>query len=272
MTELPVRSAISPVRGYRTWAGGDTQNPLLHGVTYGLWPWKDGLNAAVCHETEAQCAAPPTSGCGCGLYAWHLPDPMLWSTVIGVVEGQGRVAWCSAGWRSSHARITALYSASGRQRNSLARTYPSAAIYSDKFQMIADHPPLMSPTNVYGPQGVEAQQILGMMSALSVAEEWELDKDWTLWSDLNSFDLYRTRTWLLLQTFSRMMELPRQYGVRSVIRTGSQVGVWAFIAVLGADLIPDRNYEAMIRPWAEKFGDPLAHLRPLPTPSSEGSL
>ena len=83
-----------------------TGEPVLKGAQA---EWQPGENVAVCRAGQAHMV--PTERCGCGYWAyWSLGQKMVSEpAVVGIVKGYGDTIEGDKGFRTSHAKIIAVY-------------------------------------------------------------------------------------------------------------------------------------------------------------------
>lgn len=249
---------IDTIRGYRSWHGGQSKGAALTGMTY-TKPWSPTWTTAICESARHSDQAPKV-GCNCGLYAWHLPDPLMTNEMFGVVEACGRILWAPAGFRAEKARIVAVYSENKEQRGYISRSYPGTALFSSIEAMLARFPSKTHPNVVYGPYGDYAQTLMNKVRGMSGQDAYDLDLEWATWGGALTEE-YGERLEAHVLAYEILMDTKRQFGVRSTMRPVSQVVTWARVAMLAGDLITDRQYELLIGPWAKLTGDPLEGVR-----------
>jgi len=141
--------AVGEVRALRTFRIGP--GGLLYPL-YGKRPWTDGPNTARCMAPPRSVPVPahdaPGPDCSCGFYAYAseavIAERAHTRNVLAVVACWGRVIAGTRGVRAEHCRIEAIWLSSvvpvGLSTMVAAR-YPSAAFYTDRAAMLADHAP-----------------------------------------------------------------------------------------------------------------------------------
>lgn len=92
--------ALGTVRGIREWTI-DRSNNLIGRRGHS---WRPGVNRARCSSPRADVAL----NCTCGFYAYWRPPRPRRGSMIGVVEGWGKVVVGPKGFRCEKARIVAL--------------------------------------------------------------------------------------------------------------------------------------------------------------------
>lgn len=118
---------------------------------YSNLSWYDGTNTATCAPPTGEPGhtdhAVPDEDCECGFYAYGTVQAASHNRnsrwVQAVVSCWGNVVAGTHGFRAEHARITAVWlhpNAPVWARRRVAMRYPSAAIYSDRDAMLAEHP------------------------------------------------------------------------------------------------------------------------------------
>lgn len=93
---LPVEHTAQAIRGYRTWRimrNAGALEPGLYPLNAVTVPWESPYATATCRIGHGVA---PHRRCRCGLHAWHRHDTASLENVslMGVVEGAGRVLWC----------------------------------------------------------------------------------------------------------------------------------------------------------------------------------
>jgi hypothetical protein len=145
----PEVGEIRALRTFRIGIGG-----LLYPL-FGKQSWTNGTNTARCTARPPASPPPPPRphhapepDCSCGFYAYGsasgISEPAHATNVLAVVACWGRVIAGTRGIRAEHSRIEAIWM-SARVPPDLAAMviarYPSAAPYTDRATMLADHPP-----------------------------------------------------------------------------------------------------------------------------------
>lgn len=254
--ELPHRDVIDTFRGYRSWHGCDSPDGVyLVGMTYAT-AWGPEWTTAECGAGSHEDNEAPKRGCNCGLYAWHLPDPLLQSDMFGVVEATERIILSAAGFKARKARIVAVFCKDEARFKRINESYPNTRVYRSRDLMLADFPPKTHATEVYGPFGVEAQRLMLQVENMTGSQAHDLDKAWATWGDATKED-YGSRVAAHVVAHEAVMGTRRQYGVRSTTRPVSQVVSWARMALFGGDMVDEKTYRLLMDPWAKAFGDPL---------------
>ena len=115
------RDETGALLGWRGWCveaqrqgDGSTQGRLRAPVTWRWWP--RGVTSAQCLRHRDHVA--PAPGCGCGIYAFNEPSPLVEEidegrlsrpAAIGLVRGWGRVALHDLGWRAQYVQVLSLF-------------------------------------------------------------------------------------------------------------------------------------------------------------------
>lgn len=146
----PTALVPGELRGYRQFRlAEDGLYPTVHAAG---GPWSGQVEHAVCATGTDHPA--PAWECGCGLYGWYYPrdarEASGFGDVTGVIAARGRSIVGDHGFRTASARIEAVAlpirirvrpRVAARTRRMLSATYPRAAIYRSRRQMLRDHPP-----------------------------------------------------------------------------------------------------------------------------------
>jgi hypothetical protein len=120
---------------------------------FGKQPWTDGVNTAHCRVVETGRRSDPDHrvvdpACTCGFYAYA--DEQATSEypharhVLAVVACWGRVVAGTRGIRSEHARVEAIWMSDTVPVDlaaSVQANYPAMRLYSDRAELLAEHPP-----------------------------------------------------------------------------------------------------------------------------------
>jgi len=141
---------------------------------YSNLSWYDGPNTATCApptgERRRDAHAVPAPDCECGFYAYGTGDAVSHHRnmryVQAVVSCWGRVIAGTHGVRAEHARIDAIWlnpNVASWTRKRVAARYPSARVYSDRQEMLAEHP--LSSLECYEP--VAPHRLLPRLGAVS---------------------------------------------------------------------------------------------------------
>lgn len=139
--------AVGEIRALRTFRV-DEYGGLL--PLFGQDPWFDGSNHAACAPPTGEVSRghrAPDPDCECGFYAYGTIAAAQRTRnmryVQAVVSCWGRVVAGTRGVRSEFARIDALWLAPtvpAWLRQAIARRYPSARLFSDADEMLAEYP------------------------------------------------------------------------------------------------------------------------------------
>jgi hypothetical protein len=109
------------IAGCRQWqvapAGLTEQDGMLYPLV-GKDPWPETEDmVAKCERNSAGDHHPPGDGCGCGLWAFHTPLPIVWWKgmledsyhVAGVISAWGEILVADDGFRAECARVEAIF-------------------------------------------------------------------------------------------------------------------------------------------------------------------
>jgi hypothetical protein len=162
--------------------------------------WYDGRNTALCAPPTGERGRGdhpvPSPDCQCGFYAYGTERAAARSRhmryVQAVVSCWGGVVAGTQGVRAEHARVDAIWlhpNAPRWAQSRVAGRYPSARIYADRGQMLAEHPPSVLdcyeergpeqlPARVGGAVGTAALLGLGLLPASTLRGSALL---WTAW-------------------------------------------------------------------------------------------
>jgi hypothetical protein len=134
---LGVPDVPDAVLGWRTWRVGrraQRRAELIAPLAGSAWPARRPF-VATCGSPDH---APPSEGCGCGLYAVADPRVLEWGPsaheVLGAVALWGQVLEGTRGWRASHAYprfVVTGPAIATEQRAALARRYGVPVLRSE---------------------------------------------------------------------------------------------------------------------------------------------